>query len=126
MTTQTPPLDSTQTQTVMKQAAKIAKAATSSVGSNTFVFFAAFDGTNNGGNPPADGSGDATDDGGYIQLYDQVLPDGVPVRFIGGAYEEGVGTPGSLFLSSAWDQNVTGTIHDICGGCLQSVCPANF
>jgi hypothetical protein len=61
MTTQTPALSPEQVATVTDQAAAIASAGSpAAVSSNEFVFFAAFDGTDNGANPLTDGSGDQT------------------------------------------------------------------
>lgn len=58
------------------------------VSSNTFVFFAAFDGTRNGANPADDGSGNSQTTV-VRQLYLQTLPNGVPVGNTGGIYREG-------------------------------------
>ncbi|HEU5047344.1 MAG TPA: hypothetical protein VFT64_05805 [Rickettsiales bacterium] len=107
MTTQTQPLSLQQILLAQSQAAAIASAVSNSVGSNTFVFFAAFDGTNNGANPPADGSGDSRTTA-IKQLYDQVFPNNIsPVGNVGGAYEAGVGVPGSMPFSAGWDKTVT-------------------
>lgn len=109
MTSQTPQLSPDQIAMAQAQAAGIANAITSnSVNSNTFVFFAAFDGTDNGSNPPADGSGDSQTTAIY-QLFGQVFPSSttIPSGNVGGAYEAGVGTPGTLPFSSIWSQTVT-------------------
>jgi probable HAF family extracellular repeat protein len=105
VTTQTPPLSTTQLLSAQNQANNIANSIPSSaLGGNEFVFFAAFDGTDNGANPPADGSGDSQTTA-VKQLYDQVVSASGNVLHYD--YEPGVGTPGSLPFSSAWDVTVT-------------------
>src|SRR5579863_8869827 len=107
MTTQTDALPSSYFILANGQANAIANALRSPVvNSNQFVFFAAFDGTDNGANPPADGSGDSQTTA-VRELFDQVLPNGIPVGNKGGDYEPGVGTPVTLPFSDSWDLTVT-------------------
>jgi hypothetical protein len=104
----------------LAQGAEIANGATSAVNSDTFVFFAAFDGTDNGSNPLLDGSGD-TQATAVAQLFSQVLPNGPPVGTpignTGGWYEPGVGTantiPGSEgFIPNALNAQVLAAAQD--------------
>ena len=89
--------------TALAQGVDIADSVASAVSNNTFVFFAAFDGTDNGSNPLLDGSGD-TQATAVAQLFSQVLPSGLPTGNIGGRYEPGVGTPNTIPGSAGFNQ----------------------
>src|SRR5437016_13655827 len=87
-------LNAEQISAAQAQADAIAASATSAVSGNTFVFLAAFDGTNNiKTNPAYSGDPQSTAVGA---LSDQVIPDS-NVRV---GYYPGVGSPGTLFGSS--------------------------
>lgn len=94
-----------QTQQVLEQAQAaalaIANSATTSIGPNQFVFFAAFDGTDNAYVPV---NGD-TQNTAIGQLFDQVKGGNGPSQTA--AYYEGVGTPGTLSGSDWWPSDVT-------------------
>jgi len=81
------------------QANAIATSATSAVSGNTFVFFAAFDGTNNiKTNPEYSGDTQSTAVG---ELSDQVAAaSNIPGSNVQVGYYPGVGTPGTAFASS--------------------------
>src|SRR6185437_12481763 len=101
-TSQSPLLYTTQIDTAQVQANAIANAPTSTVGSNEFVYFAAFDGTDNGADPATDGSGNKQNTA-VRQLYEQASSSGNFDR----GYFAGPGTPGSEFGSAAIPATVT-------------------
>jgi len=88
-----------QVSAIQAQANAIAASATSAVAPNTFVFFAAFDGTNNiKTNPAFSGDPQSTAVG---ELSDQVAASSnVPGSNVRAGYYPGVGTPGTAFGSS--------------------------
>ncbi|NVM77481.1 Ca2+-binding RTX toxin-like protein [Duganella sp. SG902] len=83
---------------VENQARIISTASHMSVDSNTFVFFAAFDGTNNSEDPIVSGTKQTTS---VQQLYKQVKTAELTNGNLKAAYYAGVGTPGTDAGSSA-------------------------
>src|SRR5258705_9975617 len=75
------------------------------ISSNQFVFFAAFDGTNDDKtNLSLSGLPQSSNVG---QLWDQYSPNVTPGSNLGGNYYAGVGTPGTPWGSSAIPSQVT-------------------
>jgi hypothetical protein len=96
-----------QTQQVLQQAQAaaqaIANSATTSVASNQFIFFAAFDGTDNE-YVPVDGDPQNT---AIAQLYDQVSGNQTDGGTFVAKYYSGLGTPGTLPASDWFPPAVT-------------------
>ncbi|MBU1217615.1 DUF2235 domain-containing protein, partial [bacterium] len=92
-----------------QQSAIIASTITTPVvDSNTFVFFAAFDGTNNDGTKP---TSDPQSTNVY-QLYDQFFQSEQQNQNLGGFYAPGPGTEGTLTASSWLPPQVTQQVID--------------
>jgi len=99
-------LNPTQIQQAQQQAQTIANAANQTINSTQFVFFAAFDGTNNNANDRSSiAAGEQTTNVG--QLWAQIQPNIGPGSNLGGNYYPGPGTANSLPGSSVIPTQVT-------------------
>ncbi|PFH10884.1 hypothetical protein BCF11_3318 [Collimonas sp. PA-H2] len=103
MTTVAGTLTSTQTQQAQQQANTIAGSASKIVSGNQFVFFAAFDGTNNDKNNVPSGAQSTN----VAQLSDQATSAALTNPNLKVGYYAGPGTAGSLTGSSAVSTQVT-------------------
>jgi len=99
-------LSATQVQQAQNQAQAIASSASQTINEQQFVFFAAFDGTNNNANDPSSiRAGEQTTNVG--QLFNQYDKNRQSNPNLGGRYYPGPGTSGSLPGSSAIPPQVT-------------------
>jgi hypothetical protein len=106
----TTPLSASEVQTLRTQTTQIGASSTPTIRPNQFVFFAAFDGTNNiRTNPAIAGDTQTTNVG---QMWGQYESGRGSNRNAGGNYYPGPGTPGTRLGSSVLSGEVTGNIRE--------------